>query len=196
MGSGLDNQAAVIARTSLNSGQSHRHKLEPAGVELFIDVSPVPPTLIMVGGVHIAVALARIAKDIGYRTIVIDPRRSFGSQERFPHVDQLIQSWPDEAFARLRLTSSTAVAILTHDPKIDDLALRAVLPQPVFYVGALGSKSTQEKRRRRLQRAGLTEAQIGRIFGPIGLDIGARTPEEIAVAIMAEIIAAGNQRSY
>jgi xanthine dehydrogenase accessory factor len=196
IGAELDKQAAVAARSSLNSGRSHRHKFEHAGAELFIDVSPVPPILIMVGGVHIAIALAKIAKGIGYRTIVIDPRRSFGSQERFPHVDQIIQAWPDEALAGLKLTPSTAVAVLTHDPKIDDLALRAVLPQPVFYVGALGSKSTQEKRRRRLQQAGVTEGQIGRIFGPIGLDIGARTPEEIAVAIMAEIIAASNQRSY
>lgn len=199
IGPDLDRQAAVAARTALHGGQSHRHHLGPVAsdtVELFIDVAPVPPTLIMVGGVHIAIALARIAKSAGYRTIVIDPRRAFGNQERFPHVDQLIQAWPDEAFAQLRLTPTTAVAILTHDPKIDDPALHLVLPRPVFYVGALGSMSTQKKRRQRLQQAGLTEEQIGRIYGPIGLDIGARTPEEIAVAIMAEIIAARNQRSY
>jgi xanthine dehydrogenase accessory factor len=161
---------------------------EPEPLELFVEITPRPPTLVMVGGVHIAIALAAIARTLGYRTIVVDPRRAFGSEARFPHADELIQSWPDEAFRKVTLTADTAVAMLTHDPKIDDPALKVVLDSPVFYVGALGSQKTQAKRRQRLQKAGLSEAQLNRIHGPIGLPIGAETPEEIALAVMAEIV--------
>jgi xanthine dehydrogenase accessory factor len=144
----------------------------------------------MVGGVHIAVALTTIAKTLGYKTIVIDPRRAFGSDERFPHADQLFRAWPDKAFAEIELTPETAVAMLTHDPKIDDPALKVALNSPVFYIGALGSSKTQKARRERLQAMGFGEEQIGRIYGPIGLDINAQNPEEIALAIMAEIVRA------
>lgn len=157
---------------------------------LFVDVVRPSPTLILVGGVHIAIALSLIAKTLGYQTIVIDPRRAFGSEARFPHADRLIQAWPDEAFAGLELSPDTAVALLTHDPKIDDPALKIVLDSPVFYVGALGSISTHTGRRRRLREAGLAKEQIERIHGPIGLDIGAQTPAEIALAVMAEIVRA------
>lgn len=157
-------------------------------IELFVDVVRPAPTLVMVGGVHIAIALTEIAKTLGYHTIVIDPRRAFGSESRFPHVDQLIQAWPDKAFGQFELTPETAVAMLTHDPKIDDPALKTVLNSPVFYIGALGSNKTHGKRRQRLSDMGFNEDQIGRIHGPIGLDIGATTPEEIALSIMAEIV--------
>ncbi|MCB0009217.1 MAG: XdhC family protein, partial [Anaerolineales bacterium] len=145
---------------------------------------------VMVGGVHIAVALTAIAKTLGYRTIVVDPRRAFGSDERFPHVDRLIQAWPDKAFAEIQLDQATAVAMLTHDPKIDDPALKVVLNSKAFYIGALGSSKTQKARRERLAEAGFSNATIDRIYGPIGLNINAQTPEEIAVAVMAEIISA------
>ncbi|HEX9840232.1 MAG TPA: XdhC family protein, partial [Anaerolineales bacterium] len=138
------------------------------------------------------IALMALAKTLGYRTVVIDPRSAFGSAERFPNVDQLIQAWPDEAFQQVPLTRSTAVAMLTHDPKLDDPALKLALPSAAFYVGALGSKTTQAKRRQRLLDEGLTEAQLNRLHGPIGLEIGAGTPEEIAMSIMAEIVAARN----
>jgi xanthine dehydrogenase accessory factor len=144
----------------------------------------------MVGGVHIAVALTSMAKLLGYKTIVVDPRRAFGSEARFPHVDNLIQAWPDKAFAQIELTPETAVAMLTHDPKIDDPALNVVLNSPAFYIGALGSSKTQAKRRERLQEMGFRDEVIGRIHGPIGLDINAGTPEEIALSIMAEIVKA------
>jgi xanthine dehydrogenase accessory factor len=162
-------------------------------IEVFIDVVRPAPTLVIVGGVHIAIALTSIAKTLGYRTIVVDPRRAFGSEVRFPHVDQLIQSWPDKAFAEIELTPETAVAMLTHDPKIDDPALKVVLGSPVFYVGALGSSKTQARRQQRLSDVGFNEEQIGRIHGPIGLEIGATTPEEIALAIMAEIVKARHE---
>jgi xanthine dehydrogenase accessory factor len=143
---------------------------------------------VMVGGVHIAIGLTSIAKTLGFHTIVVDPRRAFGSEVRFPHVDRLIQAWPNEAFAEIELTPETAVTMLTHDPKIDDPALKVVLDSPVFYIGALGSNKTQAKRRQRLADMGFGPPQIDRIHGPIGINIGAKTPEEIALAIMAEII--------
>ncbi len=157
-------------------------------VELFIDTVRPAPTLVMVGGVHIAVGLAYIAKLLGYRTIVVDPRRAFGSDERFPHVDKLITKWPKEAFKEIDLTPETAVTLLTHDPKIDNQALNAVLEAPIFYIGALGSKKTHAKRILHLQEMGFTDKCINRIHGPIGLNINASTPEEIALAIMAEIV--------
>jgi xanthine dehydrogenase accessory factor len=158
------------------------------GVELFIDVLLPPPTLVMVGGVHIAITLATLAKSLGYRTIVIDPRQAFGTTERFPHVDQLIRAWPEEAFAQVKLNESTAVAILTHDPKIDDPALQSILRSPVFYIGALGSRKTHGKRLERLREAGFEPAELARIHAPIGLEIDAQTPEEIALAVMAQIV--------
>ncbi|WP_420627186.1 XdhC family protein [Candidatus Leptofilum sp.] len=159
-------------------------------VEIFIDTVRPAPTLIVVGGVHIAIALTNFAKTLGYRTLVIDPRRAFGSKERFPHVDKLIQAWPDKAFEQVEITEETAVALLTHDPKIDDPALKIILKTKPFYIGALGSKKTHAKRVERLRGYGFSEVEIGRIHAPIGLDIAAQTPEEIALAIMAEIIQA------
>jgi xanthine dehydrogenase accessory factor len=148
------------------------------------------PVLVIVGAVHISIALANIAKVLGFRTIIVDPRRSFSNQARFPNVDQLVQSWPDQALSDIDLNRSTAVATLTHDPKLDDPALMVALLSQAFYVGALGSEKTQTKRRQRLLMAGLSEAQVDRLHGPIGLDIRASTPEEIALSIMAEIVAA------
>ncbi|MGD8406591.1 MAG: XdhC family protein [Anaerolineales bacterium] len=159
-------------------------------VELFLESILPPPTLIMVGGVHIAIALSSLAKTLGYRTVVIDPRKVWGNMKRFPHVDQLIQTWPDDAFQKIEVTRSTAIATLTHDPKMDDPTLKFALSSLAFYVGALGSKTTQAKRRERLLYEGLTESRLDRLHGPIGLDINARTPEEIALAIMAEVVGA------
>jgi xanthine dehydrogenase accessory factor len=195
IGMSLDGLVAAAARAALASDTSHRQpismpdsELEP--VEVFIEVVRPAPALIVIGGVHIAISLTSMAKTLGYRTIVIDPRRAFGNQERFPHVDELIQAWPDRAFEQLKITEATAVASLTHDPKIDDPALIHALRSPAFYVGALGSRKTHAARRERLLENGLTQESIDRIHGPIGLAIGARTPEEIAVSIIAEIIAA------
>lgn len=185
-------QALAAAQAALASGQTQRATIT-AG-ELFIDVHWPAPTLIVVGGVHTSIALTALAKTLGYRTVVVDPRKAFGSQARFPHVDQLVQQWPDEALAAIGITRGTAVALLTHDPKLDDPGLLVALASPAFYVGALGSPGTQAKRRARLLEAGLTLAQVDRLRGPIGLDLGARTPEEIALAILAEIVAARNGR--
>jgi xanthine dehydrogenase accessory factor len=194
LGGALDKQALALARETLVQGESRRAMLSE-DVEVFLEVILPPPTLIAVGGVHITIALMALAKTLGYRTVVVDPRSAFGSEERFPNVDRLIQRWPQEAFQEIPLTRSTAVAMLTHDPKLDDPALKIALPSPAFYVGALGSKTTQAKRRQRLLEDGLTEQQLNRLHGPIGLDIGAGTPEEIAMSIMAEIVAARNSQA-
>lgn len=162
-------------------------------VELFVDLFLPAPTLVMVGGVHIAVALTTYAKALGYRTIVVDPRRAFGSDERFPTVDALHAVWPQKAFEQIEVTPETAVALLTHDPKIDDPALKIVLDSPAFYIGALGSRKTHAKRVGRLENMGFSADQIARIHAPIGLNIGAVNPEEIALAVMAEIVQAQRQ---
>jgi len=144
--------------------------------------------LIIVGGVHIAMTLVSLAKTLNYRTIVIDPRKAWGSRERFPNVDRLIQAWPEEAFGQIQINRSTAIAMLTHDPKLDDPALKIALSSSAFYVGALGSKTTNAKRRERLLIDGINESQLARLHAPIGLDIRAQSPEEIALAIMAEVV--------
>jgi xanthine dehydrogenase accessory factor len=165
--------------------------LESEGeTETFYNPLLPPPTLVMVGGVHIAVALAKLAKTLGYQTIVVDPRKVFGSQERFPEVDELVQAYPGPAFEEHPLTAATALASLSHDPKIDDPALKAALDSQAFYIGALGSSGTQQKRLERLRAGGYSEEQLRRIHGPIGLEIGAQNPAEIALAIMAEVVAA------
>jgi len=193
----LDSQAISLAQEALANGVSKRVMIptEDEGLlELFIDVIPEPPNLVMVGGVHIAIALARLARVMDYQTIVVDPRRSFGNPDRFPEVGLLIQEWPDEAFAHIAITNATALVMLTHDPKIDDPALKIALNSDAFYVGALGSKSTQAKRRKRLLAGGIEEAKFEKLHAPIGLRIGGKTPEEIALAIMAEIISMRHEK--
>jgi xanthine dehydrogenase accessory factor len=194
LGANLDESALDLARQTLERGVSRHIDLDET-TELFLEVILPPPTLIAVGGVHITIALMALAKTLGYRTVVVDPRSAFGNVERFPNVDQLIQAWPDEAFEQVSITRSTAVAMLTHDPKLDDPALKIALASQAFYVGALGSHNTQAKRRQRLLDEGVSEAQLDHLHGPIGLDIEARTPEEIAVSIMAEIVANQNKAS-
>jgi xanthine dehydrogenase accessory factor len=189
-GADLDPQAVDYAQSQISDAKPQRFQLDDPSLEYFLNIDRPLPTLIVVGGVHIAIPLVNLAKTLGYRTVVVDPRRMFGSQTRFPNVDQLIQAWPEAAFEEIRLTSSTAVAMLTHDPKIDDPALEIVLPSAAFYIGALGSRKTHAKRRQRLLEAGISEAQLERLHAPIGLDLGGRAPEEIALAIMAEIVQA------
>ena len=167
--------------------------MEEAGQQYFVNVHNPEPVLVVVGGVQIAIGLVSIAKTLGFRTVVVDPRRAFGTVSRFPNADQLVTDWPDEALRALSLNASTAVAVLTHDPKLDDPALMVALASDAFYIGALGSKKTQSQRRARLLAAGLSPEQVGRLHGPIGLDLGGRSPEEIALAIMAEIVQVRSQ---
>ena len=193
----LDPQALLLAQEAIANGVSKRVMLpteDEGPLELFIDVIPAAPNLVMVGGVHIAIALAKLARVMDYQTIVVDPRRSFGNPDRFPEVGLLIQEWPDEAFTQIAITNSTALVMLTHDPKIDDPALQIALNSDAFYVGALGSKSTQMKRRKRLLAGGIEEVKLKKLHAPIGLRIGGKTPEEIALAIMAEIISVRHEK--
>ncbi len=197
-GKDLDEQAIKLASATMAVQQSQRAALDLPGqapIQVFVDVISPPPVLVIVGGVHIAVALASLAKTLGFHTVVIDPRKAFGSPERFPQVDQLIQEWPEEAFQKVLLTSNTSVAILTHDPKIDDPALKVVLRSPAQYIGVLGSRKTHEKRKLRLLAEGITLQQFARLHAPIGIDLGGKTPQETALGILAEIVALRNGRT-
>ncbi len=160
--------------------------------DVFVDVFPPPPKLIIVGAVHIAIPLVTFARELGFRTYVVDARAIFATRERFPHVDDLIIGWPQEVLPRLGLDENTYVVVLSHDEKIDNPALKVALEHPVRYVGALGSRKTHARRVAALREMGVSEEAIARIHAPIGLDIGARRPEEIAVAIIAEIVAVRN----
>jgi xanthine dehydrogenase accessory factor len=164
-------------------------------VELFLEVFPRRPTLLVFGGVHIAMALTRMAKPLGFRTVVADGREAFLTRERFPDADELMLGWPEEVFQRVGLDQATCVCLLTHDPKFDEPAIQLALRSPACYVGAIGSRKTQKLRREQLAAAGFSEADIARLRGPIGLDIGGRTPEEIALAILAEITAVRHGRA-
>jgi xanthine dehydrogenase accessory factor len=161
-------------------------------IEVFFDVHRPAPRLVIVGGVHIASDLIHFAKPLGFSTYIVDPRTAFASPERFPHADHLVQRWPDEALPEIGLTRETSVVVVTHDPKLDDPALLVALPSPVGYVGALGSPKTHAQRVERLLASGLTREQVDRLHAPIGLDLGGRTPAEIALSIMAEIVAVRN----
>lgn len=163
--------------------------VESEGRSLFLNVQMPPVKLVVVGAVHISQALAPMAKGIGLDVSIVDPRTAFASPERFPDV-QVLAEWPDEALPRLGgLDRYTALACLTHDPKIDDPALEAGLRAECFYIGALGSRRTHARRVERLEAAGFDAAAIARIHAPIGLDIGAVSPAEIAVSVLAELVA-------
>jgi xanthine dehydrogenase accessory factor len=175
------------ARSLLDAGRSAvlSAAMEDTG-GLFARAYVPSPRLLIVGAVHIAQALAPMAAAAGFEVVVIDPRGAFASPERFRGV-QLSDEWPDEALTRLGLDDATALVALSHDPKLDDPALELALPARLFYIGALGSRRTHEKRLERLRAAGLGEL-TGRIHSPIGLDLGGRSPAEIAVAILAQVI--------
>ncbi len=159
------------------------------GTSAFLNVYLPPPRLVVIGAVHISQALAPMAKITGFDMTIIDPRTAFATAERFPHV-ALMAEWPDVAIPQIGLDSFTALAALTHDPRIDDLPLATALRANCFYVGALGSRKTHGKRLERLRALGLDDKTLGRIHAPIGLAIGAQSPAEIAVAILAQVIEA------
>ena len=161
---------------------------------VFLTVHVPSPQLVITGAVHISQTLAPIGQLLGYNVTIVDPRTAFASIERFPDV-KVIAEWPDVALPPLNVDRYTAFVALTHDPKIDDPALKHALARDCFYIGALGSRKTHTKRVTRLKEAGLTDVDIARIHAPIGLDIGAVSPAEIAVSIMAEITARLRQKA-
>lgn len=162
----------------------------PAGeITVLYEVFPRQPTLLVFGGVHIAMALVKLAKPLGYRTIVADGREAFLTLERFPDADRLIVGWPEQVFQDVGIDSATCICLLTHDPKFDDPAIEAALRSDAAYIGVIGSRKTQQLRRERLAAAGFSPEEIARIHGPIGLDLGGREPADIALGILAEITA-------
>jgi xanthine dehydrogenase accessory factor len=182
----LDPDALATIRAAVIDDRSQ--VVETADGAVFVEVWNPPLRLVVVGAVHIAQNLAAMAALAGYRVTIIDPRGAFATAERFPGVE-IIAEWPDEVLPDLQPDKRTAIVTLTHDPKIDDPALQAALRSGAFYIGALGSRRTHAKRTERLGAAGFDAAEIARIHGPVGLDIGALSQGEIAVSILAEITA-------
>ncbi len=164
-------------------------------VEVFYQTLTPPRSLIIVGAGHISIPLTQLAKVLGYQVTVVDPREAFNTRERLPEADALLLDWPDEALERLPINAATAVTVLTHDGKFDVPALRVALQRGAGYVGMVGSKGTRATRDAALREEGVGDELIARIHGPIGLDIGARTPEEIALAILAQIVASARGKA-
>lgn len=194
----LERRAIADARELLSAERSETRRYQVEGlaepVELFIETFPPPPTLLIFGAVHVAQALTRLAKMLGFRVVVTDARAKLLTEERFPEADRILLAWPDEAIEQLTIEPNTYVAILTHDPKFDEPALIGALETEARYIGAVGSRKTNRDRRARLRAAGVSEESLARIRGPIGLDIGAESPEEMAISILAEIIAVRHGR--
>jgi xanthine dehydrogenase accessory factor len=180
----LDEEAAKHADELMWAERSERRG------DLFIDVTFPPPRLIVFGAVDFAAALCRLAKATGWRAFVVDPRARFAQPARFPDAEEVVAAWPEEAFQRLGgIDRATAIAVLTHDPKLDDAALVLALRSNAGYIGAMGSRRAQAKRRERLLAKGIEDAEMERISAPIGLDLGALSAEETALSIMGEIVA-------
>jgi xanthine dehydrogenase accessory factor len=195
----LDERAAADARVLLREERSETRAYPVAGwrdvVEVFLETFPPPPALLIFGAVHVAQPLTRFAKALGFDVTVVDARATLATPERFPDADRIVVAWPDEALAELTIGPNTYVAILTHDPKFDEPALLGVLATPARYVGAVGSRKTNRDRRQRLLDVGVAEPSLARVRGPIGLDIGAESPEEMAISILAEIVAVRHGRA-
>ncbi|MDI3340809.1 MAG: XdhC/CoxI family protein [Sphaerobacter sp.] len=188
----LDEQVAADALAMLAEGRSETRTYQSGDetpAEVYIESYLPPRRMVIVGAVHTAIPLEKFARELGYYTIVVDAREFFATRERFPDAHELIVAWPDEALSRLPLGPQTDIVLLSHDPKFEDPALEVALRSRAGYIGAMGSKKTSAERNERLRAAGFTDEQIARIHGPIGIDIGARSPEEIAISILAEIIA-------
>ena len=191
---GEASEAAVAAAEELM--WSDRSELREHGeLSLFVDVTYPAPRLIVFGAVDYSAALCRLARAAGWRPYVSDPRSQFATPERFPEAERVIAAWPQESLAELGIDRATYIAVLTHDPKLDDAVLGIALRSEAAYVGAMGSRRAQERRRERLLEAGFTDAELERLAAPIGLDLGAADPEETALSIMAEVVAVRHDRS-
>jgi xanthine dehydrogenase accessory factor len=190
----LDGRAGVDYRERLLRAESKTVEYPGEGGEtlVFYDVYPSPDRLLVFGGVHVAVPLVELAKTVGFRVTVIDARGQWATRERFPKADEIVVSYADEFLETARLDLSTYVVVLTHDPKLDDPAIIRAVQHDVRYIGAIGSRRTHAGRIERLNAAGITDQQIAKIHAPIGLDIRARNPEEIALSVLAEMVAAKN----
>jgi xanthine dehydrogenase accessory factor len=189
----LDREGRLAAEELLWAERSERREF--GDTSLFVDVVAPAPRLVVFGAVDYAAALCRLARAAGWRPYVCDPRSQFATPERFPDAEEVIVAWPQDAFARLGgIDRATYIAVLTHDPKLDDAALSIALQSDAAYVGAMGSRRAQAQRRERLLAAGLDEELLERVAAPIGLDLGAVSPEETALSIMSEVVAVRNGR--
>ncbi len=192
---GLDAAVTDDARGMLAQGTTAQRRYGPGGerrhdeVAVFVESYQPPPQLLVFGAIDFAAAVARVGAFLGYRVTVCDARAVFATAKRFPDADEVVVEWPHRYLSRVTVDARTVICVLTHDPKFDVPLLEVALRTPAGYVGAMGSRRTHEDRLARLREAGLTEAELSRLRSPIGLDLGARTPEETAVAIAAEIIA-------
>jgi xanthine dehydrogenase accessory factor len=191
----LDKAVVEMARGLLEGGRTETVHLGPRGqrrmedVAVFIQSFAPPPRMYVFGAIDFASAVARAGKFMGYRVIVCDARAVFATRERFPSADEIVVAWPDEYLKTAEVDGRSVIAVLTHDPKFDVPVLKEALSTPAGYIGAMGSRRTHNNRTARLKEEGVTDEQLARISSPIGLDIGARTPEETAIAIAAEIVA-------
>jgi xanthine dehydrogenase accessory factor len=191
----IEKETPGVLRTNLVSGETELELRDSSGElahrdgDWFTEPFLRPPHLVIIGAIHIAIPLHRLAKLMGYRVTVVDARSKFATAERFPEADEIRVAWPDEGLKGIPLDHSTYVVILTHDPKFDLPALRAVLGKPVRYIGAIGSRKTNQNRFDQLRSEGFTEEQIAAVHGPIGLDLGGRGAEETALGILAELTA-------
>ena len=188
----LNAQALDWMQKQITAQETNWTSFQLAGEELqvFVDVFSPPARMIVVGAVHIAIPLVRLAKTLGYHTIVIDPRQAFATHERFPHVDELIIEWPSDALEKLHLDEGAYIAMLSHDEKLDNPALRVALASPARYVGVLGTRKKIPQRFAALRELGVTDEQLKRLRAPIGIHLGAILPEEIALSILAEMVTA------
>jgi xanthine dehydrogenase accessory factor len=191
----LDRAVVEAARGMLEGGRTGMTHFGPRGqrrmedVTVFIQSFAPPPRMYVFGAIDFASAVARTGKFMGYRVAVCDARAVFATRERFPTADEIVVAWPDEFLKTAEVDRRTVICVLTHDPKFDVPVLKSALATPAGYIGAMGSRRTHDNRTARLKEEGVTDEELSRIASPIGLDIGARTPEETAVAIAAEIIA-------
>ncbi|UJA19217.1 xanthine dehydrogenase accessory factor subfamily [Thermoleophilia bacterium SCSIO 60948] len=187
-----DLDIAALAAEQMWVERSELHNL--GGLEVFIDVTHPAPRLLILGAVDYAAALCKLARACEWRPFICDPRTAFATEARFPEAERIVVAWPDAAFAELGIDRATYIAVLTHDPKLDDAALQIALRSEAAYIGAMGSRRAQEARHERLVEAGMSEVEIGRMAAPIGLDLGATSPEETALSIMAQAVAVRNGR--
>lgn len=180
---------------NLAEGLTQSREIQVSDHRIFVDAHMPPPHLVIIGGAHVAMPLHTMAKTLGFRVTLVDPRSAFASTERFPQVDTVLHQFPDDALPTLKLDQHTYMAVLAHDPKIDDPALLTALETDIPYIGVMSSKRAHKERVARLREKGISDEQLARIHTPIGLAIGSKTPEEIALSIMAQMVAVKNGKS-
>jgi len=192
----LDERIAADCRAALENerAETRTYALNGADFRVFFEPHVPPPTLIIVGAGHTSIPLSAMARIAGYHVVLIDARAAFASEDRFPDVDEIVVDWPHKVMAEREIDASTYIAVLSHDAKFEDPLLPILLRSPARYIGVIGSRKTQVARRERLLLEGFHDADLARLRGPIGLDLGAITPEEIAISILAEMVACRHGR--